>query len=168
MSTKKRTPKKSLDAPALAKKLPSLYEVFGRNFKAEDEGVWVDIPFAAGQILQFKLRSLNSETSRKFQEDFKAPHLDLIRRAEKTENKKVREMADKLFRDMIEETIINVIVIDWKGIGDENGKPLKCTPDAVRAAIQNPALTEFFGTILAFANSKETFKTDDRKAAEKN
>jgi hypothetical protein len=165
MSSKK---KKAPASKAGVAKLPSLDALFGRNIKAEEEGVWKDFVLPQGTI-SLKLRSFQCKASIEHQEKLRKPHLALFRKSQTDkDDEAVQDEALKVGRQILEDTLAEIIILDWKGIGDADGKPLACSKTNILAALRNESLQEFFSTVLVLASDRETFRQSNLKAAEKN
>lgn len=117
----------------------------------EENGQWVDL----GEGVEIKIARLNSERSQAVR-----------RRLEKPYSKMRGEIPAQIQEDILTKQVAEAVLLDWKGVELEVGKPLDPT-------LENKikVLTEFkdFRQDVVFVSMEaETFKTAKAEEATKN
>ncbi len=99
-----------------------LSAAFGTSEKLEIEGVWVDL----GEGGSIKVARAGNRENRRELKRLIAPHKAALR-------------ADNLPDDVLEKITIKVmartILLDWKGIDDDDGKPIAYSQEAAEAQL---------------------------------
>jgi hypothetical protein len=124
--------------------MTKLSDLYAFNRTLFEDGAWIDI----GNGISVKLRSPQSAHSKAIRKKLEAPYAALTRGG--------RELPDDIAETLLIKQLSQSLIIDWKGIEDEDGLPLKATPENIEAALRN---FQFFrddvGGVLA---NRETFR----------
>lgn len=99
------------------------------NAAAEEAGRWMNSPGLPG--VSFKVRGIGNSSYRALQAKLRAeiPRAELLRGISD-------ENADRMQVTLLVETIL----LDWKGIEDDDGKPLKFTKEKAAKLLADPNL----------------------------
>lgn len=121
----------------------------------EENGVWVD--FAEGISLKIA-RARNP----KYQE--------LLRNL--IEPKRVEIRNDKVSIEDLNGVLLQVraktILLDWKDIEDNEGKPISYSPEKALEFFKDPELRDFYEFVVVISENADQFKKDLIKDSEKN
>jgi hypothetical protein len=124
--------------------MTKLSDLYAFNRTLFEDGAWIDI----GNGISVKLRSPQSAHSKAIRKKLEAPYAALTRGG--------RELPDDIAETLLIKQLSQSLIIDWKGIEDEDGLPLKATPENIETALRN---FQFFrddvGGVLA---NRETFR----------
>jgi hypothetical protein len=125
---------------------------FKTDLKAEEEGVWV--PYGGG--FEVKLGRIGNRRFKEFMMKKGKPHMRKL-----SSGSMDLDIADTLMRDAIAETIL----LDWKGLLDDDGKPIPFSKEEAKKAL---AIEDFYKEIFAMAQERELFSLKDDEAAQGN
>jgi len=119
------------------------------------EGIWVK--FMAD--IEVKIARMYNPEFNKYYAEISEPYLNQIRR--KTADKDTKS-------DLIKDAVAHCIIKDWKNIEDENGKPIKYSPEKALEIISDEANVIFYDFVLDIANSFYLFFEQQKEQAVKN
>lgn len=116
------------------------------NPQAEEEGVWVDYENTG---VKLKIARIGNPAFDKAVNKLSAPHLKKIRNGDAS-------LQEKLTKEAIAETIL----LDWKGIEDDDGKTLKYSKKLSKELLNDPALRDLYKFVLITSNDVERFRQE--------
>ena len=117
---------------------------------AFEEGTWVPL----GDGMAVKVRSPQSAHSKAIRRKLEAPHAALTRNG--------RELPDDIAETILLQQMAQSLIIDWKGIENDDGTPLEATPENIEATLRKyPFFRDDVGMVLA---NRDTFKTRTTEA----
>lgn len=125
------------------------------NVVQEEEGVWV--PYAQG--IQLRIARYGNRSFKARMERLTKPHLRQIRK-----NSFPEEEAQKF----LNECLAHHVLLGWKGLDGENGKPLKYTPDEALKILSDPEYQDFYNDVVELSKDRQLFKEQDMQDAEGN
>jgi len=125
---------------------------FKTDDKLEEEGVWV--PYGSG--CEFLIARIGNRRFKEFMMKNGKPHMRRV-----TSGTLDSESADELMKEAIAETVL----LGWKNLIGEDGKPIEYSKEACREALE---IEDFYKEIMALAQERELYRTEDRIAAEGN
>lgn len=115
--------------------------------KSED-GVWFEYPHFEG-VSFLIARMGNSSFS-----DYLQKHRKLSRTLRSDS-----EMMDTLTKKAVAETVL----LNWRGIEDDNGEPLQYTPEIGFETFQNESMQPVYSFILQSASDMEAFQVEEEQ-----
>ena len=119
---------------------------FATDLDLEEKGTWVDIG-EGGQIL---VARIGNPAYREKMRHLSKPYQSQIRQGTLPE-----DLNDEIFLKAIVETIL----LDWKGIEDDNGKEIKYSKDAAMKLLLG--LRDFRDLVIEIARSQATFRREE-------
>lgn len=138
----------------------SLFKQFGTSKEAEQDGIWVEYgPNEDGTIPGFKITRMTNTNKRwlKAHERITRPHRFAIDRKTIDEG-----LAQKLMIQVLAEGIL----LDWRNVNDEDGKPLAFTKE--NAVWLLLALPDLYNELNQKANEVANFRKEERELEAKN
>lgn len=111
---------------------------------AEEEGTWADL----GDGIHVKVRRHTSAHSKAVRRKLEEPHQALLRTGQ--------ALPDSIIEELFLKQMALSLLVDWKGVTDEEGKPLEATPDNIEAQLRK--YPEFRNEIGALVMDRATFK----------
>lgn len=111
----------------------------------EEEGVWVDF----GDGIMVKIARITSKKSKELRRRLERP---LVRKS------RGGELSIDQLEYLMTEQLSQAVVQDWKGVTDENGNELPCTPDNCRTILNK--FPDFREDIATVSLEKETFRAE--------
>lgn len=121
---------------------------FATDTGLEEDGVWIDI----GEGASLKVARIGNPRYRKALRAATKPHARSIRMG-------------ILPQDQIEELELNVIadtiLLDWKGIEDDNGDPIEYNRENALQLLQN--LRDFRALVLDIAQEQQAFRREEQE-----
>jgi hypothetical protein len=157
-TVKELAPASSAEPAGPAKLKTNLHRIFATDEHLEEGGAWVDVNELYG--LKIKVRRLRSEASIKAYED-------IVR--ESFGEAKIRRPEDlnaKQSGDILTRQLARAVLIDWKGVYDENGDEIPYSEEAALAALNE--MKDFREFVYQAANERDTFREKADKDAAKN
>lgn len=131
-----------------------IYEKFATDAQAEIEGVWVDLGGGASvKVARFG----------------NPKHTELVKQLQKPYAQSIKagvDIADDLKTAMAVESMAQAILLDWKGIEDEDGKLIPHSIENAKKLLGD--LKDFRDTIAFLATQQETFRKAALEQAAKN
>ena len=128
---------------------------FRLDEKKSVDGVWRD--FGAG--IKLKIARMHSPEFNKFYAKISEPYRNQIR---------ARSLDGDILADLMKQTIAKYVIRDWKGLEDDDGKPIKYTPEKALEIISDPANVIFYDFVLDVSTSVNLYFEEQKKAAAKN
>tara|TARA_R100000458_G_C8278525_1_gene254896 strand:+ start:12824 stop:13225 length:402 start_codon:yes stop_codon:yes gene_type:complete len=122
------------------------------NPEAETEGVWVTYE---DTDIQLKIARIGNPKFDAFVAKKSAPHLDKIRKGE----------ANELQENITQQAVAHTILVDWKNIDDENGKPIPYSGKKSEEFLSDPSLRDFYKFVLVTSNQAENFRYEAQQEA---
>lgn len=120
-----------------------------KNLKIDTElesgGVWVDWI----QGVQLKIGRANNPAFIAAIQRLSEPDLEEIRK--KDADPEILERATK-------GAVAEAILLGWKGIDDDNGKPIKYSVEKALELISDPGLRDLYGFVLVYANDSDHYR----------
>lgn len=125
-----------------------------QNVDKEQSGVWVEYE---GTEVSFLIARMNNPR-----------YTEKIRKATKVGRgmrfRKAEDVTDKLVLEAVAETIL----LDWKGLEDESGKPIPFSTSAAMEILSDPQYRDVYNFILMFASDRENFLNEEVDSIVKN
>lgn len=121
----------------------------------ETEGVWFD--FAEG--IRFKVARWNNPKFRQLVEKLARPHARTFRRSGRR---------GEMWESIVKQAAARTILLDWENVEDDNGKPLKYSPDEALRVFEDPALKAIYEFVVETAIDESAYLQEDQEDAEKN
>lgn len=120
----------------------------------EEDGVWARLRKGDAEVLV--ARAGNSK------------HEDLVRRLRKKHGRGFRgdELPPAVEEEIATEAIARTILLDWKGIEDEDGEPIPYSTEEARRLLK--LSRDFRLEIVSIATEMEMFRREETAEAEKN
>lgn len=146
------------DTKAPAKLKTNLHRIFATDECLEEDGAWVDVNELYG--LKVKVRRLRSDASIKAYED-------IVR--ESFGEQKIRRPEDlnaTQSGDILTRQLARAVLIDWKGVYDEDGNEIPYSEEAALAALTD--MKDFREFVYQAANERDTFREKADADAAKN
>lgn len=117
----------------------------------EENGQWVD--FGDGVLV--KVARLNSERSQAVRRKLEKPY------------SKIRgSIPEDISEEILTKQVAEAVLLDWKGVTDENGKELECTYENRYKVLKE--YKDFRFDVVTCAVEAETFKNKQVEEATKN
>lgn len=123
----------------------------------KEEGAWMPLP---PTDVEFKVRGAGNN-------DWLA--------VEATETMRIRleervqgDLSPAQKRAVLIECILKAGLLDWRGVHDDEGKPIAYSDDAAGAIVRDPAFERFANLIHAACVSVSDIREEEAKDAEKN
>lgn len=117
----------------------------------EEQGVWV----ALGDGIEIKVARMSSERSQAVRRRLEKPYA-------KIRNNLPEDIVEKLIIQQLAEAVL----LDWKGVDGEDGKPLECSiPNKVKVLTE---YKDFTNDVITCSAEKETFKAQATEEVAKN
>lgn len=122
---------------------------FATDLDLEEKGVWVEIG-DGGSLLIARIGN--------------PKYNEHVRRTAKPYKRQVRQgtMDEKLSAKLLNESMANTILLDWKGIEDDKGKPIKYTVEAAGQLLND--LKDFRALVFELATEQQTFRRQEMEA----
>jgi hypothetical protein len=111
----------------------------------ESSGVWVTYE----DDIELKLARMNNPAFDKFLETRQGPNLGKFRKQKQTDAEQ-----DALIKDAVAATIL----LDWKGIEDEDGKLVPFSKEKASELVKDPSLRDFYRFILIESSNAMNFR----------
>lgn len=131
----------------------SLFSRFAMDDKKEEQGVWVDF----GDGIKVKVRRFKSKASQDARKELEKPLTAEIRRG---------PLEEKVQEDLLIKQMAKAIIVDWKGVTDEDGEELDCDFESKYYILKQ--LPEFRDEIAAIALDRDAYKAGLDEEGEKN
>lgn len=128
---------------------------FRLDEKKSVDGVWRT--FGAG--IEVKIARLHNPEFNKFYAKISEPYRKQIRAG---------ILDVDILADLMKQTIANCVIRGFKGLEDDDGKPIKYTPEKALEIISDPANVIFYDFVLDASTSVNLYFEEQKKAAEKN
>ena len=112
----------------------------------EDSGIWADF----GDGIEVKVRRFKSPYVQEFQKKLNRPYADMVRRG---------PLPAHIAEDLMERLIAGALIVDWRGVTDEEGNILEPNEANKLAIIKE--LPEFRDEILGVSFERDGFKLAD-------
>lgn len=117
----------------------------------EENGQWVEL----GDGLEIKVARISSERSKAVRHRLEKPYA------------KMRgEIPTSIQEQILIKQIAEAVLLDWKGVTDEEGKAVECTLDAKIKMLTE--FKDFLQDVVMVAMEAETFKAQKIEEASKN
>lgn len=120
-----------------------------QNQDAVEHGAWVEM----APNWRWKIRSAASQAYRDEWERVSEKHSVALSVPYDQMDPEVRELRDSL----IIKVLVNVGVVDWDPIEDEDGNRIECNPENVRAIISEPRTKWLGQQMMNFALARDPF-----------
>jgi len=130
----------------------SIYDIYESNLDLEEEGVWVNLT----KTIEVKVAALGNRK-----------HTNLLTKLQKAQGKTLENDAD-LREDIHVQAMAKTVLLDWKGITDKDGKPLKYSYENAYKLLSDEKMYRFKKDILFLSQEAETFKAQEEEADAKN
>lgn len=127
-----------------------LSEAFGVNKDLEINGVW------------FVFKGMEFLIARTGNPKFKKLYRDRL----SAQQSLVKFGADENTQDLYLECVSETVLLDWKGVDGEDGKPLAYSPAEGLKAMKDEALFAEF--VIEASNRLDVYKAQEQSATEKN
>jgi hypothetical protein len=125
----------------------SIEKKFATDLEASKDGVWHRID----EETQIKVAKARNENFKKrAYELFNENKIEMFSRTGKFTDLDER----KLMSQLIAETIL----IDWKGVKDQDGKEVKYTPEIGAQVLANPEMGDFLELVQTCAENEEAYR----------
>tara|TARA_R100000152_G_C6770739_1_gene197026 strand:+ start:646 stop:1107 length:462 start_codon:yes stop_codon:yes gene_type:complete len=112
---------------------------------AESEGVWVTWDHG----VELKIARLNNPS---FQAEIRKLTAPLTKRI------RAGQVPDDEMEALSQKAMASHILVGWRNIEDEDGKPLKYTPKRAHELLTDPGLRDLYQFVLTQANERELFR----------
>ena len=117
----------------------------------EENGQWVEL----GDGLEIKVARISSERSKAVRHRLEKPYA------------KMRgEIPTSIQEQILIKQIAEAVLLDWKGVTDDEGKAIECTVDAKVKMLTE--FKDFLQDVVMVAMEAETFKAQKIEEASKN
>lgn len=129
--------------------MAKLRGAYALDSKTVEEGQWVKLR----DDIEVQVRSIRSEQVRKVRQRAQRKYERLL------PSQKWRftpEQEDKI----AEEVIVDAVLINWRNIEDENGRPLPYSRELARQLVTDPEMVVFREDIMTAAGLDETFRRE--------
>lgn len=120
-----------------------------------EKGVWVD--FLAD--IKLCIASVNNPNYKQHRSRLLKPHLRRIRG---------NQMSQDEILDVVKPAIAKHILVDWKNLEDESGKPIKYSSDKALDLFMDKELSSLFDFVIETMGDSELFRLECLDEAEKN
>jgi len=134
-----------------------MVSAFARRFKTnkslEEDGTWVDI----GDDISLKIRRFNSEKSQEVRRRLEKPYAHMTRQG--------RALPTKTNEEITKKQIIEVILVDWKGITDDNGEVIPYSLENAKKLLETK---DFMDEVARLSLNEQLFKDEALKEDEGN
>lgn len=118
----------------------------------EEEGVWIRLRKGDAEVLV--ARAGNSQ------------HEALLRRLKKRHGQRFRgELPDDIVEEIATEAIARTILLDWKGIEDDDGNPIPYSSDKARELLK--LSKDFRHEITQIATEMEVYRHEEKEEGKK-
>ena len=125
----------------------SIEKKFATDLEASKDGVWHRID----EETQIKVAKARNENFKKrAYELFNENKIEMFSRTGKFTDLDER----KLMSQLIAETIL----LDWKGVKDQDGKEVKYTPEIGAQVLANPEMGDFLELVQTCAENEEAYR----------
>lgn len=131
-----------------------IYSRYKTDEDAELNGTWVDL----GDGAQVKVARFGNAKHREIIAKLQKPYAGTLKAG--------LEIPEEAKMKMAVESIATSILLDWRGIEDENGSPLPYSLDNARKLLND--LKDFRDTVTYLAMQQETFRQTALEQAAKN
>jgi len=138
-------------------KKPNIFDICETDSKAEEDGRWFNDIFGDGSGINVKLRHIMCSESMNVRR-----RLDRANRRLMVKGEYPTAVAIKLLIEQVAEAVL----IDWSGIVDRDGKEIPYSKEAAVRLLTD--LRVFRDGVVSMAQSIDSFRIEDREAAEKN
>ena len=123
--------------------------------KKSVDGIWQ--PYDVG-IECLIAKKPNANYQKKI-EKLSKPYTQLIRRG---------QMSHDMDAEITLKAICGTVLLGWRNIDDDDGKPIKFTEKKAIEILSNPAYEDFYTWILMTAHSTALYRIEDDEEAAKN
>ncbi|MGB0749054.1 MAG: hypothetical protein ACPGO3_09935 [Magnetospiraceae bacterium] len=131
-----------------------LYAQFETAPEAETEGVWVDI----GGGAEIRVARAGNPAHRAAADRLTKPYRAVLRAG--------GNLPDKTQREIAIESMVEAILLDWRGVTGPDGGPLPYSKENARRALSD--LKDFRDLVTQIATAAETFRKSALEQAAKN
>lgn len=122
------------------------------DIAAERDGVWVDL----GGGFEMRIASTGGAEYQKARDKAFDPYRELFR-----SGKADQDIVDRVVREVASEHIIR----DWRGLEDDDGKPIAYSPKEALELISDPRMHALWEKIQGIANQETRFRESETKKA---
>ena len=139
--------------------MTDFWKSYETDKKLEEEGVWIE-GFHGGAAI--KCRRLSSKAAKAARTHAEAKHRAAIQRAQRTRT----ELDDDIAREINLDWFINGVVVDWKGVCEKDGTPLKF--NAKNGLMVFKALPDFLDDVILACTDRDIFRNEEAEDDAKN
>lgn len=113
---------------------------------AEVTGVWVEVDNG----VSFKIARLNNEKAREMRRSLEKPYRNF------------QTIPDSKSEEILRKVIAHTVLLDWKGLTDENDLPLTYSPEAVERLLKE--YPDLLNDVVSLSMARETFQAEGTEA----
>lgn len=123
---------------------------FATDLDLEENGVWVDIG-DGGQLLVARMGNPR--------------YLEVVRRISRPHKNRIRTKSinEELSDDILIQAMAEAILLDWKGLEDDKGKPIKYSKEAAYELMKG--MRDFRNLVVEIASEQAAFRREENEAA---
>lgn len=125
----------------------SIEKKFATDLEASKDGVWHRID----EETQIKVAKARNE-------NFKKRAFELFNENKIELFSKTGKFTDLDERKLMSQLIAETILIDWKGVKDQDGKEVKYTPEIGAQVLANPEMGDFLELVQTCAENEEAYR----------
>lgn len=114
---------------------------------AELNGVWIEVDDG----VEWLIARLNNEKAREMRRRLEKPYRSFA------------NIPDKANEEILRKVIANTVLLDWKGITDDDGKLIPYSPEKAEELLKE--LPDFLTDVANASMARETFQTEAVEAA---
>lgn len=119
----------------------------------ENNGVWIDF----GDDVHVKITRFGTTKSKEVRRRLEKPYQNFTRKG---------GIPDSVLEEILMKQIAEAIIVDWKGVTDEEGAVLDCTYDNRLTVLKK--YPDFRDDVVLAASERDTFKTANVEDGAKN
>lgn len=127
---------------------------FATDKSAEIEGTWMSI----GDGAEVKVARWNNPSHKKVLERLRKPYRSMLMAG--------RDIPDDKAEEIAIESMVEAILLDWKGFSDDDGKELKYSKEAAKLLLTE--LKDFRDMVSGLSIASETFRKQEVEEIAKN
>ena len=117
----------------------------------------VEVDYAAG--IKLCIASINNSDYKKARTRLLRPYLRQVR---------AKALTSDQILDILKPAAAKHLLVGWKNIEDENGKPIDYSPDKALEFFNDPALSDLYNFVLETAGENEVYRQELTEDAEGN
>lgn len=114
--------------------------------RAEVEGVWVEVDAGTS----FRIARLNNDKAREMRRTLEKPYRNF------------QTIPDSKSEEFLRKIVAHTILLDWKGMTDENGTEIAHSPEAVERILKD--YPDLLNDVVMLSAARETFQTESIEA----